>query len=189
MIIKYTHINTRLKMTPVMFSDEVEIMTSLISQLPPTSSIVEWGSGGSTVTFSKQLSSEQHYTSIEHNIEWFDKVDKELKDINSTCTYLYRPVKPDCYTHGYGRPEEENPIGLDDYIFPGDFVLDADLYFIDGIARCTIALMLLGLAKNRNAVILIHDYTPDRHVYYNWIRKIYPRSEVLGTGLLRLYLQ
>lgn len=172
-----------------MHPDEITIMLDLIESLPSKAKIVEWGSGGSTVTFSQQLGPDQHYISIEHDQKWFDLVTEELKRSNNYCTYLYRPVKPDCYDHGYGRPEEENPIGLDDYIYPGDFVLDADFYFIDGVARCTIALMLLGLAKNKKATVLIHDYSPDRYVYYNWIRKIYPRSEVLGTSLLRLYLE
>jgi hypothetical protein len=173
---------------PVMHPDEIEIMTNLVNGLHQSAKIVEWGSGGSTIKFSPLLSTQQQYISIEHNLEWFEKVSTELNNINSSCQYLYRPVKPDCYFHGYGRPEEENPIGLDDYIYPGDFVLDADLYFIDGVARCTIALMLLGLAKNKSATVLIHDYSPDRYVYYDWIRRIYPRSEILGTSLLRLYL-
>jgi hypothetical protein len=176
-------------MIPVMHPDEIAIMTDLIGGLAPNSKIIEWGSGGSTITFGKDLSDGKTYTSIEHNLEWFNKVNQELTDNDILCNYMYRPVKPNCYDHGYGRPEEENPIGLDDYIFPGEFVLEGDLYFIDGIARCTIALMLLGLAKNRQAPVLIHDYSPDRHVYYNWIRKIYPRSEVCGTSLLRLYLE
>ena len=40
--------------------------------LHPDYSMLEWGSGGSTIEFSQQYVKE--YYSIEHNKEWHDKV-------------------------------------------------------------------------------------------------------------------
>tara|TARA_Y100000310_G_scaffold65582_1_gene61073 strand:- start:2977 stop:3189 length:213 start_codon:yes stop_codon:yes gene_type:complete len=37
--------------------------------------MLEWGAGGSTVYFSKLV---KQYISIEHNLEWYNKVKKEI---------------------------------------------------------------------------------------------------------------
>lgn len=51
----------------------------------------EFGSGRSTIWFSKQTAS---LISIEHNPEWYDKVKKELEMLGqSNVTYLFRPQK------------------------------------------------------------------------------------------------
>ena len=172
-------------MTPLLFPDELPIILNLIRTLPVSGKVVEWGSGGSTIEFLKNLSDKQTLISIEHNKTWFDLVHHELILTKQTnWTYFYKPELP-FLQHGYASPTEENPLGLDEYIYPNDSVLDGDLFFIDGIGRTSIALMLLAKAKNRNAIILMHDYAEKAH-FYNWVVRLFPSSERLGTSLIKL---
>jgi len=173
-------------MNPLMWPDEIAILMQHVKDLPPNSKIVEWGSGGSTTLFVETMRPDQYLVSIEHNEKWFNEVSENLKQLPQTnWTYLYKPEHPG-YQHGWGHPIEENPVGLDSYIFPGDFVLDADLYFIDGVARSSIALMLLAKAKKRNAVIFLHDYIQERSFWYNWSAKLFPTAGIYGKSLLKL---
>lgn len=173
-------------MKPMMWPEEIPILMQCVKDLPLNSKIVEWGSGGSTTLFVETMRPDQQLISIEHSEKWFNEVSINLKNLSQTnWTYLHKPEHPE-YVHGYGIPHEENPVGLADYIFPGEFVLDADLYFIDGVARSSIALMLLAKAKKRNAVIFLHDYSPNRSFWYNWSAKLFPTAGIHGTSLLKL---
>lgn len=170
----------------MMWPEEIPILMQHVKDLPLNSKIVEWGSGGSTTLFVETMRPDQQLISIEHSKKWYDEVSVDLKNLPQTnWTYLHKPEHPG-YAHGYGIPEEENPVGLADYIFPGEFVLDADLYFIDGVARSSIALMLLAKAKKRDAVIFLHDYSQNRSFWYNWSAKLFPKAGIHGTSLLKL---
>lgn len=172
----------------MLFPDEWPIILDLALSLPPNSKIVEWGSGGSTIAFSRNIRPDQKLVSIEHDRAWYDKVlDKLASDMSKNWEYHF---KPDLGVIGSRIPESveaEIPIGFDEYILPTESLLDADMFFIDGMSRCAIAVMLLAKAKNRNAVILIHDYLR-RAIYYNWAIRLFPRSERVGTSMIRLYM-
>ena len=55
---------------------EKELITKHFS---PEKVMLEWGSGGSTLEFSKSL---KKYYSVEHNKEWYEKVLSEIKNQN-----------------------------------------------------------------------------------------------------------
>jgi len=175
-------------MEPFMFPDEWPLIYELSSNLPPNSKIVEWGCGGSTIKFCESLRDDQTIISIEHNREWFEKVLNELGTKQKSNWRLYYKPANDLWPHETHTLADDLPIGLDEYLYPGDYVLDGDLYLIDGICRATVALILLAKAKNRDAIVLIHDYTFRQH-YYEWAVKLFPRSERIGTSLLKLYLR
>lgn len=174
-------------MEPFLFPDELPIILDLVASLPRNSKIVEWGSGGSTVKLVQTMRPDQRIISIEHDKEWYDMVSAELNLLQkNNWTFFYTPESP-IYKHAIGSPDDENTIGLEDYIIPHRSILDADFYFIDGICRRSIGLMLLAKAQKRDAVILVHDYA-QRQIYYNWLLELFPRTERLGTSLLRLYM-
>ena len=52
---------------------------------------LEWGSGRSTIWFAQRV---HHITSVEHNLEWYKKVQKLTKDFTNVSLYL-RPLEPE----------------------------------------------------------------------------------------------
>lgn len=169
------------------FPDEKEIFLNFIKELPETGKIIEWGCGGSTIKILENLSDTQSVLSIEHDKEWHDKVYNELLSTGRNNWQLIYANELPIYQHRIGTPDDENPVGYDNYIFPNESVLDGNIYLIDGVARSSIALMLLAKAKNRDAVVLIHDAN-HRQIFYNWAANLFPKTERVGTGFLRLYL-
>ena len=75
-----------------MHPKEKELITKHFS---PQKTMLEWGSGGSTVEFSPQL---KEYYSIEHNLEWYNKVKEEIESLSySNVNYNYVPQNKDNY--------------------------------------------------------------------------------------------
>lgn len=170
----------------LMSQDEFDEVKSTIEKLPEDGKMVEWGSGGSTLAWLSILKPTQQLTSIEHNKEWFDKINKYIDDNNlsgSEFSYVFSPPLYLDYQHGYATIAEEHPYGLRDYIVPpssSDFVLNADIYFIDGIARAAVAAVMLLFSKNENAVYYIHDYT-GREFWYDWLLGRITHKKIVGT--------
>jgi hypothetical protein len=103
----------------------------LIANLRDTDHGAEFGSGKSTIWFSKRVAS---LVSIEHNPLWYEKVKRELELLGkSNVTYLFRPQKPG-----------ENPL-QSDYVREAYKIADSSLDFalVDGIYRdaCVCALL------------------------------------------------
>lgn len=72
---------------PWLNDEAIEFLQNFIEQ-NPNAKILEFGSGGSTVWFSQRT---KFLTSIEHNKEWFNFVNKSLledKNCNSVCMRL-----------------------------------------------------------------------------------------------------
>ena len=173
-----------------MMPDEVSYVVEKIRSMPQDGKMVEWGSGGSTCKWLKELSPSQRLISIEHNKQWYDNVVTSVRvgfgKLPSNFTYMFRPEHP-CCSHGYGGVEEENPAGLDGYIFPTSDVLDANLYLVDGLARGPIVSMLMFKNVKKDATILLHDFT-HRQVAYNWITQ-FCEVEIIGDTLAKLSLK
>ncbi len=121
--------------------------------------MLEWGSGGSTIEFSKQV---KDYYSIEHNKEWYDKVKNELNNQQITnVNYNYIPETQQ-------RPANS---GQSEYYQYKDYldVVDTfdtkfDVVLIDGRARRLCAKKIIPYL-NPGAIIIIHDWVL-RHVYH-----------------------
>lgn len=176
-----------------MQSDEIDYITSNLSS-DDVQSMIEWGSGGSTVKWLETIkNTNKSLLSIEHNPLWHDKVHNYLysqrKDLTTNFKYefageLYK------IDHGYATLTEEHPVGLDNYLIPKNHVeqiVNGDLFLIDGIARATIAMILKFTIKNRNAIVLIHDYK-GREAWYSWATQFYSKIEQVGSTLVRLHL-
>ena len=86
----------------------------------------------------------------------------------------------------HGQVTEENFFGLDEYIEPDDSIWDADLFFIDGVARCPCAASVLLKSRKPDPAIYIHDYVGREH-WYAWGVNLYPRHEIKASTLVRLY--
>lgn len=188
---------------PRLDPDEIEYFKTLMEQKPENTKMVEWGSGGSTVFFLPYFVNGS-LVSIEHNPEWFGKVVDELNanyvqsPALKNLTYIH--VEPEYVGHpvdlrfyGYGVPFEENPCFLKKYINPeGELVKiwDADIYFVDGIARGAILATILLKAEKPDASVYIHDYygPEQRGEWYGWASSLYRKVEKVGSTLARLWL-
>jgi hypothetical protein len=74
---------------------------------------------------------------------------------------------------------------------PDDRWWDAEIFFIDGIARATCAAMVLLKHNKKNPVIFIHDYV-GREQWYSWASQLF-KVEIVGdesakSTLARLYV-
>lgn len=169
-----------------MEADEVAIIEDAISKLPDDGLMVEWGSGGSTYHWLSKLKPTQRLISIEHNLLWYNKVNYNL--INQYqgkgYEYIYKPSTLN-YNHGYANPNEEHPIGLEEYLNPKDEIWNADLFYIDGIARGACSVFVQLKKKKENPMVFMHDYG-GRELWYKWATQLYSKTEQVGYTLAKL---
>lgn len=188
---------------PRLEEDEIKYFRRIMATKKDGAKMVEWGSGGSTVMFLPYFTTGS-LISIEHNSEWFDKVNADISGgtfddsaLNNFNYVLRPPVYNGYYVdlkfHGYGVPHEENPCFVGSYICPDirDLnIFDADIYFVDGIARGAVLAMIAAKATNKDAMVFVHDYYgPERrHDWYRWAENFYSGVEKVGTTLARFWL-
>jgi hypothetical protein len=173
----------------LMTQREVDFVVRAIREMPEDGLIVEWGSGGSTCKWLETISASQRLISVEHNREWYDKVLRTTSSmfpgIGERFKFFHKPEKmPERYAHGYGKIEEENPFGMDEYVFPTPEIAEASVFLVDGIARGACAAVAAMKSKNRDAVILIHDFK-FRMAAYNWITQFFDLEVVETMAVLR----
>ena len=192
-----------MSLQPRLDPNEIEYFTQFMTNKEPGTKMVEWGSGGSTLMFLPYFETGS-LVSVEHNREWYDKVNDAIEiipfsqKILSNFTYCWRPPSyenkhVDLRFYGYGVPFEENPCFAANYINPeasGVKIFDADVFFVDGICRGAILATIKAIASNPNATVFIHDYYggEKREEWYNWASGLYKRVEKVGDTLARLYL-
>jgi hypothetical protein len=162
----------------------------LDSYLTKETEMLEWGCGGSTLKFSEKVKS---YDSIEHNLEWYNK----LKPILPTNVSLYhvpmnspnlRDTKldkssinvlspcikkdPQCYVKD-NIVFKNTRSGHDwhqyiNYInFPKTLNKTYDIILIDGRARVNCAYKALSLLKE-NGKVIFHDFSGTREEGGRW---------------------
>jgi hypothetical protein len=138
-----------------MHPNEKDLITKHFS---PEKTMLEWGSGGSTIEFSPFL--EQYY-SIEHNKEWYDKVNLELINRNyQNVNYNFVPQ-----THPNLSDDQSEYYHFEDYINIVDtFNTKFDIVLIDGRARRLCAKKIIPYL-NPGAVVIVHDWVL-RNVYH-----------------------
>lgn len=148
---------------------DADKICEIVKGMPEDGLMIEWGSGGSTCKWIETLTGNQRLVTIEHNEAWFNRVTRaveaEFGDISNKFKFHHIPEKT--IQHGYGSLVEEHPCGTDSYINPDETIWDADVYFIDGIARAACLLTVLFKRKKRDSVIMIHDYV-GREDWYSW---------------------
>lgn len=150
--------------------------------LSSDATVMEWGSGGSTIEFSKKV---KKYYSVEHNEGWYNKVKGA---ISSNTTLYYRPVNK--------IPPEEpyyNQSTYEYYQSYVDVVYEIgemfDIALIDGRARRLCALKIIPYLKT-NAVVIIHDWClrPCYHCvldYYDLIEKVDDTPQTIASFKLK----
>ena len=167
--------------------EEGELLDSYLSK---ETEMLEWGCGGSTLKFSKKVKS---YDSIEHNLEWYNK----LKPILPTNVSLYhvpinspnlRDTKLDKSSINVFSPciERDLQCYVKDNIvfkntrsrhdwhqyikyinFPETLNKTYDIILIDGRARVNCAYKALSLLKE-NGKIIIHDFSGTQEEGGRW---------------------
>ena len=164
---------------PKMRPNELEFFQSQVSTLPDDTHILEFGMGGSTVLTANLLRPNQHLFSVEHNIDWFAKIESLLDNRPHVHLHL-RPNAltlklniiemiglPDNYDTTQLRAKvdmskwlpEECTAGLSDYLDMnyGNVWSKTRLVLVDGVVRGT-CLALLQSHLPVGAKVLLHDY-------------------------------
>ena len=134
--------------------------------------MLEWGSGGSTLFFSKYV---KKYISIEHEEEWFNKTQSSKAEL-----HLVKNNMP--------RTEPTQPEEFRDYIDYVDELNEKyDLVLIDGRARSYCAEKVIPYLKD-NAVVFIHDFwaRPEYHSVFKHYKEIESIKEGQTLVALRL---
>lgn len=134
-------------MIPWMSTEEINLIESF---LKPNMTMLEWGSGGSTIKFSQKVSK---YYSIEHVKDWYTKVNKELVNLkldNKVNNFLIEPDYPRTLPTKYRE--------FKTYIeYVDQLNIMFDVVLIDGRARAQCAKKVLKYLKD-DAVVFIHDF-------------------------------
>jgi hypothetical protein len=172
----------------LMFPEETQCVLDHIKNLKPNGLMVEWGTGGSTCKWLENLQHDQKLITIEHESNWYYNVKASVKDHfgnlpESKFKFILAGLEEGFYQY-YGVPQEENPVGLRKYINPSEEIFDADIFFIDGIARGACAMSVLLNRTKKDSVLFIHDYKP-RVTWYNWVTQ-FCNVELIGTTLVKL---
>mmetsp|Transcript_31005 Transcript_31005/g.73722 ORF Transcript_31005/g.73722 Transcript_31005/m.73722 type:complete len:262 (-) Transcript_31005:329-1114(-) len=132
----------------------------LLSFLASNQSMLEWGSGGSTLHFSRFV---RMYYSIEHNNEWYAEVSRRLAQnpgLYGHVRYFWARVEPGRY--GWpGGLSPGNYLQFKRYVAaPRRFhplVQHFDRVLVDGRARIACALFALRYLEG-NSLLFLHDY-------------------------------
>jgi len=166
-------------MKPLMQKKEIKIIEKqlfLLGKQNGKIDILEWGSGGSTVYFSKFLEDnniEYTWTSIEYNRNWYGKVFDLIKECKNTQVVLFDV--------GNDNLRQRN-IEMNEYVdYPKTLNKRFDFILVDGRKRrrCLVeAKDLLSI----NGVVYLHDA---QRKYYHCVLKNYPNSLFVGPFLWR----
>jgi hypothetical protein len=167
--------------------EEFQFLTDLIKNQNENCKLTEWGSGASTFHWICNNPTVK-VTSIEHNLDWYNQVTQNISYMDTDrITLYYKSVTGIDYDHGYGHPNEENPIGLNDYFYPDDSIWDSDIYFVDGISRGVCSLVVRHMNRNPSARVFFHDYR-NRVNYYCWVNQFYSKVIPIGETMVELVI-
>ena len=162
-------------MKPQMTQEEVQVLENILVSFGDRVDVLEWGSGGSTVYFTKFLKEnniDYTWTSIEYNLIWFNKIKESVKDDPKTNIILF----------DVGNTQlKQRYTQMDDYIsYPSKLDKKYDLIIVDGRKRRR---CLIGASKvlKPGGVVILHDA---RRTYYHCAFSLFPDSRILlRTGL------
>ena len=170
------------------FTDkELELTEKYFKNADPNTSIcLEYGSGASTTKFSKYVNT---YYSIEHDYNWYIKVQTELLKRNITNVQLFL-IKSKCESNtlkNHDTKTYNNEIGkyiFEEYINFNKNLPQLDFVFIDGRARKHCTLNVFNNLKPES-IIIFHDF--NNREYYNDILQKYTIIETEKTlAILKL---
>ena len=134
----------------MMAASSVKLVCNLLT---PDTRVLEWGSGGSTLFFSKYVKS---WDTIEHNVNWISEMLEYTKDLSNV---QFHSAK---HTWNHAKDSDGSYKEFREYVeVPAHFenVQSYDIVIIDGRARVECGRSVL---RNRllaeNGVVLIHDW-------------------------------
>ena len=162
-------------MKPLMLKEEIlALERALLSIRSRPVSVLEWGSGGSTVYFTQFLRTHgisYDWTSVEYNKGWAEKVSAELKGDTDTHLVLF----------DVGNDEILQPdIPMNEYVgYPKTLGKKFDLILVDGRKRRRCVLEARDLVTE-NGFVFLHDA---QRGYYHDAFKAYPRHRFLSGRL------
>lgn len=137
---------------PWMHTKEIALIER---HLTPSTVMLEWGSGGSTPYFSKQV---KEYHSIEHDAQWAEVVKKKVGDkvdYHHVAPNVVPWSKPSKYEEFRDYVEYVDKLGVPRF----------DAVLIDGRARDHCAKKILDYVDDKS-IVFIHDfYLAERHYY------------------------
>ena len=159
-------------MTPWISKKQISIIESYLEDKDV---MLEYGSGGSTLHFSKFV---KKYVSIEHDIYWLESV-KKLIPTNVELHYCppNNPIKLPVW-----KGNEED---FKDYINCVDKLnLKYDVVLVDGRCRKSCSLKVLKYL-NESSIVFIHDFFERKRYhgildYYEVIEKDMGGKEIIG---------
>ena len=162
----------------MMRKNQVEIIERELLALNRSKlSILEWGSGGSTIHFPGFLRSngiDCDWFSIEHNKEWYDNVSEELRDDKDLKVYLLDAVK--------NSGVSVRNVAMDDYVsFPASLGMRFDFILVDGRKRRRCLLEARKLLKP-HGIVMLHDA---QRRYYHCGFKYFSDSRFMDMELWR----
>ncbi|MEX0935065.1 MAG: hypothetical protein WDZ70_01945 [Candidatus Paceibacterota bacterium] len=162
---------------PMMQEKEVECIKNILQEHPSNFlSILEWGSGGSTIYFPRFLRLLQRkykWTSIEYNRAWYARVSKLVADDPHTEVVLI----------DVGNLEtKQRDNAMNDYVaYPYTQKEKYDVILVDGRKRRRCILAARDLLSS-NGVVLLHDA---QRRYYHCAFKEFPDSRMITQHLWR----
>jgi hypothetical protein len=144
----------------------------ILDSIPKGGSMLEWGSGGTTLWLLRNLKPDQRMASVEHSLKWSSFVNGFAQKI-APCQYshLYRPVS---HEGENATPFEECPSGCDSYIHAPPHLDSFDVLLIDGIARG--ACLARALIQGFEGVVYVHDVHRD---WMDWILRMVEHVEII----------
>lgn len=154
-------------MKPWMSDEEI---ATIQKYLNPNQTFFEWGSGGSTLYFSKFV---KQYISVEYDIRWYSLINNDI--LSSTklnnISYLYcKPDNPIIFPAWKGNTDDFiSYINIVDNIN----IKKYDIVLIDGRCRVECAKKILNFIDN-NSIVFVHDFIQRQRYksileYYNLI--------------------
>lgn len=167
-------------MKPQMLPNEIVAIEKILLSHAPKLDILEWGSGGSTVYFTKFLRKRHipySLLSIEYNKKWFHEISGAVETDPNTRLVLF----------DVGNDYNKQPtIPMDEYVaYPATLGKKYDVIIIDGRKRRRCLLEASKLLKP-NGDVLLHDA---RRTHYHSAFSAFPDSRMLlwsGLWLGRL---
>lgn len=158
-----------------MSQKEIAVMENVLSSYGQRVDVLEWGSGGSTVYFTRFLRNKgvaYTWTSVEYNKIWHARILDAVRDDKNVSTALF----------DVGNTEvKQRSIPMEEYVaYPATLEKKYDVILVDGRKRRRCLLEASKLLKP-GGIVLLHDA---RRTYYHGAFSAYPDSRLLlWTGL------
>lgn len=137
-----------------------------LKHLKKNHTVLEWGSGASTIEIAKHV---KKLVSIEHNESWYNKVSQEIPE-NVDLHYVPFNTEED---PGHDGTYEQYKDYVDKAVELSKQHGKFDVIFIDGRARVACAAICKQIA-HKNTLVFIHDYN---HPNPQYLRQEYFEAE------------